>query len=142
MRARDVISVSFFMILLLYGPLYEWSGGSVVRIGYLILLPYALWFLLGWLWDVLYINNDIDKIVVQVTFILIALFFIFHAYLFFISKSHIGNTMWVRSPEGGHEAVGDDISVQGPDYASAYICLGLGIISVIAAGFSKRKTKN
>lgn len=142
MRARDVISVTFFIILLIYGPIYsDITGGLIIRLSYLIILPYGLWFLLGWLWNnVLFIDEEIDNIIERITYGLIGLFLIFQAVLTFTAKNHLDNTMWVRTRDG-YDAVGDDIMVSGPDYRLSFILFGLGLAVVLAAAFAGKKKK-
>lgn len=140
MRARDVISITLFIILIIYGPIFDWSGALIFRIAYIIVLPYGLWILLGWLSRKFYISEVVDNIAKRTTYILIGIFLIYLGIHFFNAKTHYDNTRWVSTDDGA-QAVGEDIVVQGPDYTMAVILFGLGIIVVVFTTFSNWKKK-
>ena len=138
MQSRNVISIALFILLLIYGPIYDWTGGMIVRISYLIILPSGLWFLLGWLWDKFYIDHDKDQIIERITYGLIGLFLILQGILAFIAKDHIDNTKWIYTRDG-YEAVGDDILVQGPDYVISFALIILGLFVVFGLALPGKK---
>ncbi len=140
MQSRNVISVTLFIVLLIYGPIYGWTGGMVVRIAYLIVLPYGLWFLLDWIWGYFYIEDYIDNIIERITYSLIGLFLIIRVFIEITAKNHLVNTMWIQTRDGS-EAVGDDILVPGPDYHASFAFFALGLIVVVVAAFVRKKEK-
>ena len=140
MRARDVISITLFIILVIYGPIFAWPGALIFRIGNIIVLPYGLWILLGWLSRKFYISEAVDNVAKRTTYILIGIFLIYLGIHFFSAKTHYDNNRWVSTNDGA-QAVGENIVVQGPDYPVAIILFGLGIIVVLFTTFSNWKKK-
>ncbi len=139
MNFRNYLSVIVFLALLIYGPVnHSWPGWFAIRLGYLILLPYGLWFLMGWVWDRLNINKHQEKVLERLLSVLVGSFLIFQAILQVTAKTHIGNTNWIRTREG-IEDVGDDILLKGPDYGNAIVLLVIALIFIIYGIFSKEK---
>jgi len=51
MASRKYLVGVVAAVLLIWGPLdHSWPAWMAIRIGYLILVPLATWFLLGWIW--------------------------------------------------------------------------------------------
>ena len=51
MGARKYIVGAIVVVLLIWGPLdHSWPAWLAIRTGYLIAIPVAAWFLLGWIW--------------------------------------------------------------------------------------------
>lgn len=139
MNFRNYLSAIVFLALLIYGPLdHAWPGWFAIRLGYLILLPYGLWFLMGWFWDIFNINNHQEKVLERLLSVLVGAFLIFQAILKVTAKTHIGNTNWIRARDG-MEDVGDDILLRGPDYGNVIILIIIALIFIIYGIFSKEK---
>ena len=53
MAARKYLVFIVAVVLLIWGPIDDsWPAYLAIRIGYLIAIPLATWFLLGWIWKV------------------------------------------------------------------------------------------
>jgi hypothetical protein len=140
MGARRYLVGAVAVALLVWGPIDDtWPAWLVIRIGYLIAIPVAIWFLLGWIWRVwqpdVVTEERLERALAGVT----GGVFMVLAILAAIEDTHIGNTMWIQTRDG-MEAVGDDIVLSGPDWFKV-------VILIAVAGFSfwfsvaKRKPK-
>jgi hypothetical protein len=136
MSSRKYIVGVVVVALLIWGPIDKWL---VIRTGYLVAIPLAAWFLLGWTWRVwqpdLAAEDRLERTLAGATGGVLVVLGIIQA----MADTHIGNTMWVRTRDG-MEAVGDDIVLPGPDW-------GTVIMLIAAAGFvfwfsiAKRESK-
>ena len=53
MGARKYLVGVLVVVLLIWGPIdHSWPAWLLIRMGYLIAIPLATWFLLGWIWRV------------------------------------------------------------------------------------------
>lgn len=129
MSSRKYLVVVLVVALLIWGPIdHSWPVWLAIRIGYLIVIPLAAWFLLGWIWKVWQPDaaseNRLKRALAGVTAGVLLILAIFKA----MSDTHVGNTMWVRTSDG-MEAVGDDIILPGPDWQAV-------VLLIVASGFS------
>lgn len=129
MSSRKYLVGVLVVALLIWGPIdHSWPAWLVIRIGYLIAIPLAAWFLLGWIWRLwqpdVASENRLERALGGATGGVLVVMAILAA----MADTHIGNTMWVRTRDG-MEAVGDDIVLPGPDWGSV-------IMLIAAAGFA------
>jgi len=140
MAFRNYLTGTIFAVLLIWGPIdHSWSAWLAIRIGYLILVPLIVWFLLGWIWNYWRPNNKLEITLERFLsgIICIALFVL--AVLEAISKRHIGNTQLIRTRDG-MEAVGDDIVLQGPDWGNVFVLVVIAVF-VLWFGVLKKGSK-
>jgi len=125
---------------MIWGPInYSSQYGLILRIIYLIVIPIIVWFLLKWVW-ILWEPNDKSEIRLEnILAFLTTIILLIMALYEFMSATHVGNTLWVRSPDG-MEAVGDDIILPGPDWGSIIILLLCSGIS-LWFGITNKPTK-
>lgn len=129
MRSRKFIIGVLVVALLIWGPIdHSWPAWLLIRTSYLIVIPLAAWFLLGWIWRVWQpdaaAENRMERALGAATGGVLLVMAILEA----MADTHIGNTMWVRTRDG-MEAVGDDIVLTGPDWVNT-------IMLIAAAGFA------
>ncbi|MDP2906284.1 MAG: hypothetical protein Q8O22_08300 [Candidatus Omnitrophota bacterium] len=129
MSSRKYLVGALVVALLIWGPLdHAWPAWFAIRMGYLIAIPVAAWFLLGWIWRVWQPDaaseNRFERALGGATAGVLVVLAILEA----MANTHVGNTMYVRTREGT-EAVGDDIVMRGPDWGNVFMLL-------IAAGFA------
>lgn len=115
--------------LLIWGPIdHSWPAWLLIRTGYLIAIPMATWFLLGWIWRVWQPDeaseNRLERALGGATGGVLVVMAILAA----MADTHIGNTMYVRTRDG-MEAVGDYIVLPGPDWGNV-------IMLIAATGFA------
>ena len=124
MKFRNLISGIVFVILLFWGPInHSWPGEIFVRIGYLIIIPNVVWWLLKLLWNYWKPTDKEEDIADKIGAAIICLGLWTIAVIEAISKTHIGNTHWIQTREGS-EAVGDDVVLSGPDWGFVFmLCL-------------------
>lgn len=129
MSSRKYLVGGLAVALLIWGPIdRSWPSWLLIRTGYLITIPLATWFLLGWIWKVWQPDaaseNRLERALGGATGgVLVGM-----AILAAMAQTHIGNTMWVRTRDG-MEAVGDDIVLPGPDWGNV-------LMLIAAAGFA------
>ena len=108
--------------LLMLGPIGDSSLGLLIRLGYLVAIPYATWFLLMWIWKVWQPDAEtedrLERVLAGATGGMLLMLAVFEA----LADTHVGNTMYVRSYYG-REAVGDDIILPGPDWTMVFLCV-------------------
>lgn len=129
MSSRKYIVGMVFVALLIWGPIdHSWPAWLVIRTSYLVAIPLATWFLVGWIWRVwqpdAVTENRLVRALAGATGGVFVVLAIFGA----MAETHIGNTMWFRTRDG-MEAVGDDIVLSGPDWGNVIMLIG-------AAGFA------
>src|SRR5688500_10947168 len=118
MNLRNYLEGTIFALLLIWGPLaHSWPAWLAIRIGYLILVPLACWFILGWIWNYFQPSSKLEITLERILSGVIFIGLLTLAVLEATSKTHIGNTQWVRTRDG-MEAVGDDVVVQGPSWGN------------------------
>ncbi|MBN1185573.1 MAG: hypothetical protein JXB49_25025 [Bacteroidales bacterium] len=128
MAFRKYLAGTVFVVLLIWGPINEsWPVWLGIRIGYLILIPFLVWVLLGWIWNHWQLNEKTDNILERILSGIISLTLFVLAIFEAVSDTHIGNTQWIRTRDG-MEAVGDDIILQGPDWGFVFILVFFAII--------------
>ncbi len=125
---KDLIGV-LVLVLFIWGPIdRSWPAWLVIRTGYLIAIPIAAWFFLGWVWKMWQPDaeseNRLIRALAGATGGVLVVLAIFAA----IADTHVGNSLWVRTRDG-MEAVGDDIVLTGPDWGNV-------IMLIAAAGFA------
>jgi hypothetical protein len=129
MGCRNYIVGAVAVALLMWGPLdHSWPVWWVIRFGYLIAIPVATWFFLGWLWGRWKPDAAAEDRLRRALAAATAGVFALGAVTMATADSHGDNTQWVQSREG-MEAVGEDIEVPGPDW---YIVMLLSFVAVSA----------
>lgn len=137
---RNYLTWVIFIILLIWGPLdHSWPVWIVIRIGYLILIPIFVWMLVGWVWNYRQPSEMVENTLERILSGLICIGLFTLAIIEATSKTHIGNTQWIRTRDG-MEAVGDDIVLPGPDYLLVYIIVVIALL-VLWYGVLKKSTK-
>lgn len=127
MNFRNYLVATIFIILLICGPIdHSWPGWLAIRISYLILIPILFWLLLSWIWNSWQPSKKIETTLERILFGLICVALFTLAILEATSKTHIGNTLWVRTREG-MELVGDEIVLEGPDYGTVIILITIAL---------------
>jgi hypothetical protein len=139
MSSRKYLVGALVVALLIWGPIdHLWPVWLAIRIGYLIAIPVAAWFLLGWIWRVWHpdaaTETRFERGLGGATGAVFVVLAIFEA----MADTHIGNTMLVRTRDG-MEAVGDDIVLSGPDWGNVLMLL---IVAGFAFWFSVAKSKS
>lgn len=123
MNFRNYLTGTIFVVLLIWGPIDNtWAASLAVRIGYLILIPLTVWFLLGWIWINWTPTEKAESSLNRTLSGIICISLFGLAYLQATSKTHIGNTQWIQTRDG-MEAVGEDILLQGADYGNVFVIL-------------------
>jgi hypothetical protein len=128
MAFRKYLVGTIFAVLLIWGPIdHSWPLWLAIRIGYLILVPLAVWLSLGWIWYHWQPNNKLENTLERILsgIICIALFTL--ATLEAISETHVGNTQQIQTRDG-MEDVGEDILLQGPDWGNVFILVIIAIL--------------
>lgn len=125
MDSKKYLICVLVAVLLILGPIdHSWPAWFAIRIGYLIAIPVAAWFLLEWIWGVwqpdLATENRFSRTLGGAT----AGVFVVLAVLTAMAETHIGNTNWIQTRDG-MEAVGDDVVLAGPDWAKVLMLLGI-----------------
>lgn len=129
MSSRKYLVGVVVVALLIWGPIdHSWPAWPVIRIGYLIAIPLATWFLLGWIWKVWKPHAEAENRLQRSLAGATAGVLLILAFLKAIAATHVGNTMWVNTRDG-MEAVGEDVVLPGPDW-------GAVLILIAASGFS------
>jgi hypothetical protein len=129
MGSRQYIVGVLAVVLLIWGPIdHSWPAWLLIRLGYVVGIPLAAWFLLDWIWG----HWQPDAVSEERLGLALGgatggalLVMAFHTA---VADTHIDNTMWVRTRDG-MEAVGDDIVVSGPNWGNVAIL-------IFAAGFA------
>ena len=129
MNSRKYLVGVLAVVLLIWGPIdHSWPAWLAIRVGYLIAAPMVTWFILGWIWRAwkpdAASENRLERALAGVTAGVLLVLSIFEA----MADTHVGNTMWVQTRDG-MEAVGDDITLPGPDWE-------IVIMLIVAAGFA------
>lgn len=129
MSSRKYLVGVLVVVLLIWGPIDDsWPAWFVIRMGYIIAIPLAAWFILGRIWKLWQPDaaseNRLERTLAGATGGVLVVFAILAA----MADTHLGNTMWVQTRDG-MEAVGDDIVLPGPDRGNV-------IMLIIAAGFA------
>jgi cytochrome bd-type quinol oxidase subunit 2 len=96
--------------------------------GYLIGLPLAAWYLLGWIWLTLRVDSVLEDRIQRALAGATSGVLLASAVIAARARTHVGNTKWIQTRDG-MEAVGDDIVLRGPDWAVVFML-------VAAAGFA------
>lgn len=123
MASRKYIVGVLVAVLLIWGPLdHSWPAWFAIRMGYLIVIPVAAWFFVGWIWRIwqpdVATENRFERALGGAT----AGVFVVLAILAAMAETHIGNTEWIQTRDG-IEAVGDDIVLPGPDRGNVMMLL-------------------
>ncbi len=138
---RKYFVTAIFVTLLIWGPIDDtWPAWFAIRLGYLVLIPTIVWFILNWIWDKWNPDTRTEDILERALSLVITIFLIVMAIFEIQAKTHLENDNWIRTREG-MEAVGDEILVKGPDYGNALIFLLIGI-GVFWFGVLKKKIKS
>ena len=129
MSSRKYLVGVLVVVLLIWGPLdHSWPAWLLIRTGYLIAIPLAAWFILGWIWRVWQPDAASENRLQRALGAATGGVLVVMAVLAAMAHTHIGNTMWVRTRDG-MEAVGDDIVLPGPNWGNV-------IMLIAAAGFA------
>ncbi len=127
MSFREYFITAIFIFLLIWGPLdHSWRGWLVIRIGYLTLIPLAIWLLLRLIWIRWQPSLAAEKIMEQILSGCISGFLLVLAVFEAVPNMHIGNTKWVPTRDG-MEAVGEDIIRPGPDWGNVVVLVVIGL---------------
>jgi hypothetical protein len=125
MNSRKYLVGVIVAVLLVWGPLdHSWPAWFAIRMGYLIGVPVAAWFLLGWIWRLWQPDKATEIRFERTLSGATGGIFVVLAILEATADTHIGNTMWIRTRDG-MEAVGDDIVLAGPDWGHVLILLAV-----------------
>lgn len=128
MNFRNYLAGTILVVLLIWGPIdHSWPAWLAIRIGYLILIPLTVWFLLGLVWNHWQPNNKVEVTLERMLSGLICIFLFALAILEATSKTHIGNTQWIQTRDG-MEAVGDDVVRQGPNWGNVFVIMVIAIL--------------
>ena len=141
MGCREYLVGVLVFALLVWGPIdHSWPAWVVIRTGYLIAIPVAIWFFLAGIWRVwqpdVASENRLKRILAGATSAALLVLAFFEA----VADTHVGNTKYVRSYTGT-EAVGDLIILPGPDWFAVVILLaasGFSLWISISKGASKQ----
>jgi hypothetical protein len=137
---RKYFVTAIFVTLLIWGPIDNtWPASLAIRLGYLILIPLIVAFLLNRIWDKWKPNARIEDILERTLSSIICGTLIIMAIFEIQAKTHLENDHWIRTRDG-MEAVGEDILVKGPDYGHIFIFVVIAIC-VFWFGVLKRKFK-
>jgi ABC-type Na+ efflux pump permease subunit len=94
----------------------------------LIAVPILVWLFVGWLWDYFLLSDALGEFLGRVLSTIIFAVLVILAILEATAKTHVGNTLWVRTKDG-MEAVGDPVLVNGPDWRTVFV------LAILAALF-------
>jgi hypothetical protein len=123
MGSRKYIVGVIAVALLIWGPIdHSWPAWLAIRIGYLILVPLATWFILGWIWKAWQPNPQTEKRLQRSLAGATAGVLLVFAIIQATADTHVGNTQWIQTRDGW-EAVGDDIALPGPDWGTVIMLL-------------------
>ena len=130
MSCRKYLVGVLVFALLVWGPIDDsWPAWLAIRIGYLIAIPLATWFLLAWIWRVWQPDaaseNQLKRVLAGATAGALLVLAIFEA----TADTHVDNTKWVRTYDG-REAVGDWITLPGPDWVAVVMLLAASAFSL------------
>jgi hypothetical protein len=140
MTFKNYLAGTIFVILLIWGPInHSWRFWLAVRTGYLILIPFLVWLLLGLVWNYWQPNDKVEISLKRILSGLICVVLFTLAIFEAISKTHVGNTQWIRTRDG-MEAVGEDTVLRGPDYGSVFIITVIALL-ILWFGVLKKGAK-
>lgn len=129
MSARQYIMGLIVAVLLFWGPIDQsWPAWFAIRVGYLIAIPLAAWFILRWIWKQWKPDAQAEDRLLRSLTAATGCVLVVMAITEALADHHIGNTLWIQTRDG-REAVGDDIVSPGPDWGNVFMF-------VIAAGFA------
>ncbi len=145
MGSRKYIVGVVAVALLIWGPIYHsWPAWLAIRIAYLILVPLATWFILGWIWKAwqpdIHTERRLQRTLAGTTAGVLLVFAIIQA----TADTHVGNTKWIQTRDG-MEAVGEDIVLTGPDWGTVVMLLvasGLAFWLSISKNTSDEERQN
>ncbi len=128
---RPYLVTVVFIALLIWGPIdHSLKGWLIIRIGYLIIIPFLIHFLLKWIWSKWDPTDKEEDVLQRILSGLICALLVFLAILEATSKKHIGNTKWIQTRDG-MEAVGDDIVIKGPDKGNIAMLILFAILFLV-----------
>lgn len=130
-KNRNYIVGVVFLALLIFGPVQPY--GMAIRLGYLAAIPAVLWFALPYVGDMLDMDGQANDRLNRGITAAIAGMLTVAAYQAATAKFHGECTQTVRDGQGGQECVGDIVTVAGPDYAMAFMWIGLAGFAFWAA---------
>lgn len=140
MNFRNYLAGTIFILLLIWGPIYNSaSNGLAIRVGYLVIIPFTVSLLLGWIWNKWEINDKTEILLNRILSATISVALISLAIIQATSNSHIENNEYIRTNDG-MEAVGDDILLRGPNWRNIIVILIIAGI-IFWHGVLKRKSK-
>lgn len=123
------------------GPIdHDSSYTLLIRGAYLILIPLLIWIILNWLWTKYKLTYKANEIMNRILSGLISLTLLIFSYFKYKSDTYIKNTEYARTSDGGMEAVGNYIEVNGTDWAGIMILL-IGAFLFFYLGVLKRKNE-
>jgi hypothetical protein len=129
MSARIYLVCVLLFVLLIWGPINDsWPASLAIRIGYLIVIPTAFWFILSWIWKAWRPNATTEDRLERTLAGATAGALLHGAVLAAASDHHFKCTQEVRSRDG-YECIGDYVLVRGPD-------LGWALMLTVAAAFA------
>lgn len=119
MGARRYLTCAAFVALLFWGPeVSAGAAGWLVRTGYLIVVPAAMWMVLRWLWNRWRPTEVAESRLERTLAVTTAGVLLVAAFLSASSKHHLSCTQVVQTRDGT-ECVGDYVPAAGPDLAKA-----------------------
>lgn len=127
MDARKYLVGVIAFVLLIWGPIdHSWSAWLLVRTVYLIVIPVAAWFVLGWIWKGWRPDSATEDRLGRTLAGATAGALIFGATLAVQAGHHYECTQEARTADG-YECVGEYRLVEGPDFGEAFmLTLGAG----------------
>ena len=133
----NYLATTIFVALLIWGPIdHSRPAWFLIRIGYLIFIPLLVKAALNWVWKHWLPNKKAENALERVLSAIICLILFTIAIIMTTSKTHIGNTLWIRTREG-MEAVGDDIILPGPDYGTIFFLILIALLFLWFGVFKK-----
>jgi biotin transporter BioY len=137
MTFRKYLTWTILVVLAIWGPFdHSQKPWLAIRIGYLIIIPLLVWFIVGWSWHRWQPNDKLESLLIRCLSGIIFIALIALAYLEATSTTHFGNTQIFRTRDG-YEYVGDDILLQGPDIGNVFVLMILAIL-ILWFGVLKR----
>lgn len=141
MAFREYLTGIIYLVLLIWGPIdHDIEYGIVIRICYLIIIPFLFWLIIRWIWNYFDLNRNVDIILNKILSVLIAFTLVVFAVLETFSNYHIENTQVIQT-RFVKEDVGDFIKLPGTDWGNVLFLI-LGSAFFIWLAFSKNVSKS
>jgi hypothetical protein len=114
---RKCIVAGVVVALTLWGPLeHSWPAWLAIRLAYLVTVPVAVWFGLGYVWKIWRPDSAAENRLSRTLAGAVAGMLLVFAWLQLHRPYHFECTEYARSIDG-QECVGDDVALPGPDWS-------------------------